>query len=90
MAAMNMQMVARSWFMYELTGRASMLGAVALAGALPLLTLSLFGGVLADRVRKRRILIVGQLASSLVALGIAVSISMGTITWIHLFVASVL
>jgi len=90
MAAMNMQMVARSWFMYELTGRASMLGAVALAGALPLLSLSLFGGVLADRMRKKRILIVGQLASALVALGIAVSISMGTITWVHLFVASLL
>lgn len=90
MAAMNMQMVARSWFMYELTGRASMLGAVALAGALPLLSLSLFGGVLADRVRKKRILVVGQLASALVALGIAVSISMGTITWVHLFVASLL
>jgi hypothetical protein len=45
MAAMNMQMVARSWFMYELTGRAYMLGVVALAGALPMLSLSLFGGV---------------------------------------------
>ena len=90
MAAMNMQLVARSWFMYELTGRASMLGAVALAGGLPMLTLSLFGGVLADRVKKKDILVAGQLSSALVALGIAISISMGAITWVHLFVASLL
>ena len=88
--AMNMQMVARTWFMYELTGSAVMLGAVGLGSALPILTVSLFGGVLADRIRKRSILIAGQFASALVALGIAVSISVGAIAWIHLFVAALL
>ena len=90
MAAMNMQMVARSWFMYELTGSAVMLGVVGLGSALPMLTVSLFGGVLADRIRKRGILIVGQFTSALVALGIAVSITLGAISWIHLFVAAFL
>ena len=90
MTAMNMQMVARSWFMYELTGSAVMLGAVGLGSALPILTVSLFGGVLADRIRKRSILVAGQFASALVALGIAVSISVGAIAWIHLFVAALL
>ena len=33
MTAMNMQMVARSWFMYELTGSAVMLGVVGLGSA---------------------------------------------------------
>ena len=42
MAAMNMQMISRSWFMYELTGRAAMLGAVALGSALPMLSYSMF------------------------------------------------
>ena len=88
MAAMNMQMVARSWFMYELTGKAVMLGAVGLGSALPMLTISLFGGVLADRIKKRGILIAGQFTSALIALGVAVSITLGTITWIHLFVAA--
>jgi MFS family permease len=87
---MNMQMVARTWFMYELTGSAVMLGAVGLGSALPILTVSLFGGVLADRIRKRSILVAGQFASALVALGIAVSISVGAIAWIHLFVAALL
>ena len=88
MTAMNMQMVARSWFMYELTGSAVMLGAVGLGGALPMLTVSLFGGVLADRIRKKSILVAGQSASALVALGIAVSITVGTTSWVHLFVAA--
>ena len=90
MAAMNMQMVARSWFVYELTGSAIMLGAVGLGSALPMLTISLFGGVLADSMRKKTILLAGQFASALVALGIAVSITVGTISWVHLFVASLL
>ena len=90
MAAMNMQIVARSWFMYELTSSAFMLGAVGLGSALPMLTVSLFGGVLADRMSKKTILLMGQFASAFVALGIAVSISVGTISWVHLFVASLL
>lgn len=90
MTAMNMQMVARSWFMYELTGSAVMLGAVGLGSALPMLTVSLFGGVMADRIRKKSILVAGQLASALVAFGIAVSITAGAISWIHLIAASVL
>ena len=90
MTAMNMQMVARSWFMYELTGSAVMLGAVGLGSALPMLTVSLFGGVLADRIRKKSILVAGQFASALVALGIAISITVGAISWIHLFVAALL
>jgi MFS family permease len=88
MTAMNMQMVARSWFMYELTGSAVMLGVVGLGSALPMLTVSLLGGVLADRLRKKSILVAGQFASAVVAFGIAVSISVGAIAWVHLFVAA--
>jgi len=85
-----MQLVARSWFMYELTESAVMLGAVGLGAALPMLTISLFGGVLADSMKKKTILVAGQSASAIVALGIAVSITVGTISWIHLFIAALL
>ena len=84
-SAMNMQMIARSWFMYELSGSAIMLGAISLCSALPLLTVSLFGGVLADRIKKKDILVTGQFASAIVAFIIAVSITLGKISWIHLF-----
>ena len=90
MICANMQMVARSWFIYELTQRTSILGAVALAHAVPMLALSLFGGVLADRVKKRSVLIAGQLSSTAVALAIALFITFGAITWAHLVIAAVL
>ncbi|MGD2097423.1 MAG: MFS transporter, partial [Desulfobacterales bacterium] len=86
--AMNMQMVARSWYMYELTGSAVMLGTVGLGAAVPMLTVSLFGGILADRIRKKSILVAGQLASALVAMGVAISITAGAISWVHLFMAA--
>lgn len=88
MACVNMQMVARSWYIYELKSRTSILGLVALAHALPMLGLSLFGGVIADRVRKKTVLIVGQLASALVTLAVAVSITVGAVTWVHLVAAA--
>lgn len=97
MGAMNMQMMARSWYVYELSktpgtndGSVTMLGAVALANAVPMLTLSLFGGVLADRVPKKQVLIIGQIASAVITVGVAASISLGSITVWHLLIASFL
>ncbi len=80
MAAMNMQMVARAWLVYELTDQYVMLGLMMLANAGPMLLLSLFGGVIADRMPKKRILLLGQAASAGVALSVAVAIFVGTIS----------
>ncbi len=55
-----MQMVAQSWLIHELTGRATDLGILGLARAVPLIVLSLVGGTIADRVEKRRLLYVTQ------------------------------
>ena len=95
MGAMNMQMMARSWYVYELSktpgtndGSVTMLGAVALANAVPMITLSLFGGVLADRIPKKQVLVVGQILSTVITVGVAVSISLGSITVWHLLIAS--
>ena len=90
MGAMNMQMMARTWYAYDLSGSATMLGVVALALALPMLLFSLYGGIIADRAQKRYVLLIGQAASGALALGIAVSISIGAITIGHLIVAGVL
>jgi len=95
-ASMNMQMVARSLLIYRLTGSAAILGAVFMANALPLLLLSLFGGVIADRVHKKHVLIIGQAGSAAIALGIALSLSLGYLSqdrsgsWWILMVASLL
>lgn len=71
MGAMNMQMIARAWLVYELTNEVTMLGVVMLASALPMLFFSLFGGVMADRLQKKNVLQIGQIALAVVALGVA-------------------
>jgi len=55
-----MQNVAQGWLVLLLTGSAFWLGVVGFAGAIPFLFITLFGGVMADRVNKRRLLLVTQ------------------------------
>jgi MFS family permease len=55
-----MQSVALGWLVYRLTGSAKALGAVAFAGQIPMLLLSPFAGVLADRWDLRRTLVATQ------------------------------
>ncbi|MDA0988953.1 MAG: MFS transporter, partial [Chloroflexi bacterium] len=74
MAAMNMQMIARSLLVYELTGSGTALGVMALGNSLPMLFFSLFGGVMADRVQKKYVLWVGQAASAIVSLATALAL----------------
>ncbi len=61
--AMNGQFVVRSILAYRLTdNNASALGLVSLAVALPMLVISPFGGVVADRVERRKLIIIAQSA----------------------------
>ena len=93
MAAMNMQMVARSLLVYDLTGSGTALGVMALGNALPMLFFSLFGGVMADRVQKKYVLWVGQAASAVVSLAVAMTLVLGFLSeersgsWIILVIA---
>ncbi|MFL5600489.1 MAG: MFS transporter, partial [Gemmatimonadaceae bacterium] len=55
-----MQQVGQGWLALELTNSAFLVGLVAAAGSFPVLLLSLYGGVLADRRSKLRIVVVCQ------------------------------
>ena len=55
-----MQNVAQGWLVLTLTNSAFWLGVVGFAGSIPFLFFTLFGGVVADRVDKRRLLLVTQ------------------------------
>lgn len=57
-----MQTVAQSWLVYVLTGSATALGLVVALQTLPVLVLGPYGGVVADRVDKRRLMVVLQSA----------------------------
>ena len=57
-----MQQVAESWVVLALTGSAFYLGLTAFLGQLPIILFSLVGGVIADRVDRRKLLLGSQFA----------------------------
>ncbi|MBA4179223.1 MAG: hypothetical protein C0506_01405 [Anaerolinea sp.] len=84
--AMNGQFVVRSYLAFKLTDSAFSLGIVNLAVAIPMLFISPFGGVIADRVEKKRLIMVGQallLVNELIILALLV---MGRLEFWHLLV----
>lgn len=62
-----LQTVAQSWLVFQLTNSAFLLGFVGFLSSIPVLLFSLLGGVLADRLSKRNILIVTQTLFMLLA-----------------------
>ncbi|MEZ4520059.1 MAG: MFS transporter [Thermomicrobiales bacterium] len=89
MSAMQINIVARSWLAYDITGSAFMLGVVAAARSLPQLMLAPVGGVAADRFDKRRLLITSQALLTILALINAILVHAGVIEIWHLFVIGV-
>lgn len=57
-----MQSVAQGWLVYQMTGSEMALGAISFAGSIPTLFLMLPAGVIADRMSKRRLLVITQMA----------------------------
>jgi MFS family permease len=66
-----MQNVAQSWLVYRLTGSSLLLGLVGFAGQIPVFVLAPLGGAVADRVRRRDLLVATQTASMLLAFALA-------------------
>ncbi|MCZ6659730.1 MAG: MFS transporter [Gammaproteobacteria bacterium] len=58
--AMNMQIIARGWLVYTLTSSALDLAWVTLSFMVPQVAFSLWGGVMADRIPKKRIIVLAQ------------------------------
>jgi MFS family permease len=58
--AMNMQIIARGWLVYTLTSSAMDLAWVTLSFMLPQVAFSLWGGVVADRLPKKHIIVLAQ------------------------------
>jgi MFS family permease len=65
------QLVAQSWLVYRLTGRATLLGVVGFAGQIPVFLLAPIAGALADRFERRRIIVVTQAISMVLAFALA-------------------
>jgi MFS family permease len=67
-----MQMTAQSWLVLKLTGSGTALGVIVALQTLPVLLLGPYGGVIADRVDKRRMMIALQSAMGIQALALGV------------------
>jgi MFS family permease len=73
-----MQMTAQAWLVLTLTGSSTMLGLIVALQTLPVLVLGPYGGVIADRVDKRALMVALQAAMGVQAL------ILGVLTVTHL------
>ena len=90
MSAMQMQMLSRGYLVYDMESSGSLLGLVNVGASIPMLVLPLFGGVLADRINRKRIIQAGQIAAALIAFSVFVLIRTERIEWFHLLVSSIM
>ncbi len=79
-----MQSMAHGWLVLQLSNSPLVVGIVGALAALPILLFTLYGGIVADRVRKRPFVILMQslLAVEALALGVLVVTKAVTVPWV--------
>ena len=82
------QATTMGWVAYDITGSATILGSVGAMRAIPTFLLAPAAGVLADRVDRRRYMMVIQFLQALLTFGMAVGLALHQITLLHLFLFS--
>src|SRR5579863_5045077 len=85
-----MQNTAQGWLVYELTGSKILLGVVAAVGSTPMMLLSIWGGSVADRHSKRRIVLCTQISMMVFAFVFASLVSSGRIRPWHILILAAL
>jgi len=85
-----MQTTAQQWLAYRLTGSQLSLGVITFCSFVPVLVLSLFMGVVVDRVPRRRLLLLTQSWFMVLALILAALTYSGRVTYTHLVILSLL
>ena len=80
------QQIAMSWLVYRLTGSAWLLGVTAFAGQIAVLVLAPFGGLWADRVPRRKLLLITQGAAAVPAFTLATLAYLDIIAVWHIIV----
>jgi MFS family permease len=78
--AMSMNIVSAPKLMYYLTDSSALLGTTSLISALPLLLVSLFGGVIADRIQKKWITFACCLGFAAMTLFVGLSLESGILS----------
>ncbi len=81
-----MQTIGQAWLVLELTHSAWLLGVVGALQFLPVMLLALFGGVLADRLPKRTVLLFTQTSAMLQAFVLWILVATGQLHLWHILV----
>nr|WP_234347350.1 MFS transporter [Streptomyces specialis] len=84
-----MQRIAQDWLVHTLTGSAAAVGVTTALQFLPMLLFGLYGGVLADRFDKRKLLFGTQAALGLTGLTLAALTLGGVVNVWHVYVLAV-
>jgi MFS family permease len=79
-----MQTIAQGWLVLQLTDSAFAVGLVTALGSLPILLFSLYGGVVADRVNKRRFILLLQslMLAEALTLAVLTTFDLITVQWV--------
>jgi MFS family permease len=85
-----MQQVAQAWLLYDLTGSALLVGLNGLIRTVPFLVLSLYAGVLVDRMDRKRLLLWVQSIDLLITLSLGILVATGAVQVWHIYANSVL
>ena len=85
-----MQSIGQSWLVLELTHSAWLLGLVGALQFLPVMLFSLFGGVLADRLPKRKVLLFTQSSAMTQAFMLWILVATGQVQLWHVLVLAAL
>lgn len=85
-----MQSTAQSWVVYDLSHSSTALGITVMLGFLPLLILSPWTGVWADRLDRRRVLLGTQVAAMLLAFTLALLVQTHLVQLWHIFLLAAL
>src|SRR6202035_4841047 len=81
-----MQTVAESWLVYRLTGSSVLLGVAAFCSQIPVFVLApIFGGTVADRANRHRIMVVTQSISMVLPLILSALTFSGRVQVWHIF-----
>jgi MFS family permease len=84
-----MQRIAQSWLVLSLTNSPFLLGVVGMLQWLPVLCFSLIGGVVADRVSKRGLIVMTQTIQMLQAFALGALVLSGAVRFWHVAVLAV-
>lgn len=85
-----MQSIAQGWLVYQISRSEFALGLVGFAGAIPILFITPWGGVVVDRVPKRTLLVITQIVMMVLAFALAILYFLNVVQVWHIVVMAAL